>query len=515
MPRVPYTPYPTLTSQDVPGARADIPTSPAMFGAEIGAGEEHLGAGIKEVGESLANIQNMKDEVTVNGAVTQNFKDIDVKNGDFEKLPGDQQQAGLLQHIDNMRQMVQDGSAGMSPNQKLMYDRQTLWNLRAQISRAVGSANSSYHTFTRDNLKGAIENQGDHAIGNVQNDALFHLDLQGMSEKYAKLSAMDRAPPELVQYNLRKTMDGFARKMVAATAFGPKEDVATAQRALITLHDMNLMTETGFMDLQARIDDKRNDIEAKHWSRDTTNRIAPLIGGSTTGIVTDPNTAPTEPVTPIPPAQQQQPGPEIRSEISPAQDALNRGDYLAYATELHRPHAPKVQLASLPSPMRNLPTRASGDVGDAIDDASRQYGLNPDTMRAIASIESDNSPGSNRNRATQYKGLFQIGRDEWRRYGQGDIYNPRDNAMAAARMLADHQTWFRERYGRNPSDAELYMMHQQGRGFFSRGAMTNIAGNRYPGMRGPQDRRSFQQGWANELARRKMLLAAPEQMAGA
>jgi hypothetical protein len=82
--------------------------------------------------------------------------------------------------------------------------------------------------------------------------------------------------------------------------------------------------------------------------------------------------------------------------------------------------------------------------------------------------------------------------------------------MAAARMLADHKTWFQQQYGRAPTDTELYMMHQQGRGFFTRGAMTNIRGNPYPGMRGPQSHGSFQAGWGQELARRKMLLAGPE-----
>jgi hypothetical protein len=147
--------------------------------------------------------------------------------------------------------------------------------------------------------------------------------------------------------------------------------------------------------------------------------------------------------------------------------------------------------------------RRPSTVGDAIDTAAARHGLDPATLKGIASIESSWNPGSNRNKATQYKGLFQMGRDEWKQYGgQGDIYNATDNADAAARMLSDHSRWFQDSYGRSPNPGELYMMHQQGRGHFTRGALTNVAGNPYPGMRGPQTPESFRKGWSDELDRR-------------
>jgi hypothetical protein len=142
-------------------------------------------------------------------------------------------------------------------------------------------------------------------------------------------------------------------------------------------------------------------------------------------------------------------------------------------------------------------------VGDAIDAAAARHGLDPATLKGIASIESSWNPDSNRNKATQYKGLFQMGTDEWRQYGgKGDVYNAADNADAAARMLSDHSRWFQDNYGRSPNPGELYMMHQQGRGHFTQGALTNVAGNPYPGMQGPQTPESFRQGWAAELDRR-------------
>lgn len=151
--------------------------------------------------------------------------------------------------------------------------------------------------------------------------------------------------------------------------------------------------------------------------------------------------------------------------------------------------------------------RASPEVDAAIVAAAKANNLDPDMMRAVASIESSNNPDSNRNKSTKYKGLYQIGSrgegNEWERFGSGDIYDAKDNAMAAGRMFAHNRDAFAKKFGRAPTDTEMYMMHQQGLGFYTRGAMTNIAGNPYPGMSGPQTHDSFEEGWGREIARRK------------
>jgi hypothetical protein len=151
------------------------------------------------------------------------------------------------------------------------------------------------------------------------------------------------------------------------------------------------------------------------------------------------------------------------------------------------------------------------ETDQAIRDAAAAHHLDVNTMRGIASIESGMNPSSNANRATQYKGLYQIGSEEWRRFGDGgNVYSARENAMGAARMFDANRNQFREHFGRDPTDAELYMMHQQGLGFYTRGAMTNIGGNPYPGMRGAQTHESFEAGWGRELARRKAAFEAAE-----
>src|SRR5215831_597162 len=149
----------------------------------------------------------------------------------------------------------------------------------------------------------------------------------------------------------------------------------------------------------------------------------------------------------------------------------------------------------------------TADVNKAIGATAAKAGMDPATWAAIASIESSMNPSSNFNKPTQYKGLFQIGAHEFAAHGKGDTYNPMDNAIAAANLAKANNDWFRAQFGREPTPTETYMMHQQGPGFYSKGKMTNVEGNPYPGMSGPQTPESFAAGWANEIERRRKFFA--------
>jgi hypothetical protein len=157
----------------------------------------------------------------------------------------------------------------------------------------------------------------------------------------------------------------------------------------------------------------------------------------------------------------------------------------------------------------------SGDVDAAIRATAAAAGMDVPTWKAIASIESSLNPSSNSDRPTQYKGLFQIGSrgegSEWSRHGRGNIYDAMDNASAAASLAQENNSWFKNNYGRDPTAVETYMMHQQGRGFYANGTMTNVAGNRYPGMSGAQTPQSFEQGWGREIERRAKSFNKPDE----
>ena len=121
------------------------------------------------------------------------------------------------------------------------------------------------------------------------------------------------------------------------------------------------------------------------------------------------------------------------------------------------------------------------DVEAAINATAARAGMTPDQWRAMAQIESGLKPGSNYGAGTQYKGLFQVGsrgpQSEWARHGSGNIYNPMDNARAAAELAYENNQGFKNHFGRDPTPRETYLMHQQGLGFYTNGTMTNIAGN--------------------------------------
>src|ERR1700746_2162289 len=99
------------------------------------------------------------------------------------------------------------------------------------------------------------------------------------------------------------------------------------------------------------------------------------------------------------------------------------------------------------------------DPRDEIQEAASLYGLDLAMMMSIAKVESDFNP---RVRTGSYKGLFQLSSYEFNKYGDGSIWDARDNARAAAHMFLVQAEKFRWALGHYPDCAERYMVHQQG-----------------------------------------------------
>jgi hypothetical protein len=130
-----------------------------------------------------------------------------------------------------------------------------------------------------------------------------------------------------------------------------------------------------------------------------------------------------------------------------------------------------------PPPEQNLPVDAFGYVGgllearfyephatmddprEEIRQAASLYGIDLPMMLSIAKVESDFNP---RARTGSYKGLFQLGDYEFEKYGDGSIWDARDNARAAAHMFFVQAQRFKWALGHFPDYAERYMVHQQG-----------------------------------------------------
>jgi hypothetical protein len=143
-------------------------------------------------------------------------------------------------------------------------------------------------------------------------------------------------------------------------------------------------------------------------------------------------------------------------------------DYSAGATspELHSSYLGFDPYAELPpgkkpadivlESLRNIPV---GTPIEEIKRAADAFGLDSGFMEAVAKIESDFDP---KQRTGSYIGLFQLSRSEFRKYGSGDIASPRDNAIAAAYKLVTEAKLFELYTHREPTVADLYLIHQQG-----------------------------------------------------
>ncbi len=105
------------------------------------------------------------------------------------------------------------------------------------------------------------------------------------------------------------------------------------------------------------------------------------------------------------------------------------------------------------------PHSTTGNPRDEIRQAASLYGLDLVMMMSIAKVESNFNPHS---RTGSYKGLFQLSDYEFEKYGDGSIWDARDNARAAAHMFIVQAEKFKWALGHYPDHAERYIVHQQG-----------------------------------------------------
>ena len=102
-----------------------------------------------------------------------------------------------------------------------------------------------------------------------------------------------------------------------------------------------------------------------------------------------------------------------------------------------------------------------GSCREEVRRATDVYGLSYPVTMAFALIESSCQPTQ---KTGSYIGLFQLSQYEFNRYGRsgGDVYNMRDNAMAAAHKFVVEAINFEHAVGRYPTPFDRYCIHQQG-----------------------------------------------------
>jgi len=146
------------------------------------------------------------------------------------------------------------------------------------------------------------------------------------------------------------------------------------------------------------------------------------------------------------------PAPDYSYESTPVKRDLSFLRFYVYAEIPLAERPADLVLASL----KDIPI---GTPVEEIKRASHAFGMDFSFMKAVARIESDFDP---KERTGSYIGLFQLSRYEFQKYGSGDIFSARDNAVAAAYKFLAEATMFEWWAHRKPTISDLYLIHQQG-----------------------------------------------------
>jgi hypothetical protein len=154
----------------------------------------------------------------------------------------------------------------------------------------------------------------------------------------------------------------------------------------------------------------------------------------------------------------------FRDHSAGATPANLHASYLGFSSDAELPQDKKPAEIVLES-LKEIPV---GTPVEEIKRAADAFGLDAGFMEAVAEVESNFDP---KQRTGSYIGLFQLSRSEFRKYGSGDITNPRDNAIAAAYKMVTEATLFERYTHREPTVSDLYLIHQQG----WRGAAEHVA----------------------------------------
>jgi hypothetical protein len=136
----------------------------------------------------------------------------------------------------------------------------------------------------------------------------------------------------------------------------------------------------------------------------------------------------------------------------------------------------------------------SPDIIQIVTQAAQDNGVDPALLLRIANIESGGDPN---NRTGSYRGLFQLGSDEFKQYGSGDIYDPTANANAAAKKIAAESSQFEKTYGRPATATDIYLIHNQGAGGYA-AHLANPDAPAWQNMAGTAEGRRRGADWAKD-----------------
>jgi hypothetical protein len=145
-------------------------------------------------------------------------------------------------------------------------------------------------------------------------------------------------------------------------------------------------------------------------------------------------------------------GPDANAANSNIKQNLSYLAYYAYSELPPETKPADTVLNSLKSIPPGTPVEEIRRVADVL-------GLDFTFMKTVAKIESGFNP---KQRTGSYIGLFQLSKNEFEKYGSGDLRESRDNTVAAALKIMTEAILFEMFTHRKPSLNDLYLIHQQG-----------------------------------------------------
>ena len=116
-----------------------------------------------------------------------------------------------------------------------------------------------------------------------------------------------------------------------------------------------------------------------------------------------------------------------------------------------------------------MKTISKPDIQNMIIQEAKNAGVSSSSLLAMAHLESSFRPDAGA-KSSSAKGLFQFIDSTAKRYGlnSSNVFDPVTNTRAGIQLMKDNSAQFRKAFGREPTTADLYLMHQQGFGGLSK-----------------------------------------------
>jgi hypothetical protein len=424
----PYTGVPTVEPTSDPGVRSEqfrINVDPEQFGAGVGRAlsglGQTIGQGAKEFADNAIAKQELFNQVTSDNATNQYLEgENKILYGDpkdpndhgFMGLSGEgamRAAPGVYQQLTDLRKSIHDGL--QNQRQQLSFDSETRrW--QANSFRTIGGHYDQQFKVHTEAVNKATETNAMLKVATSAQDQ----------------ATVDAATADAINA-------GYKQLQLANGGVEPSDQQVWAMESTVRANA-------------------------------ATQQIAALAGdGTDQGLARAKQVLATARANGVPFT-----GPHIehiQASLDAAQARKDRADEKAnIAAETARIMGGKPPAGATPPKAVGPAAALSGDrktVADNIHQVALKENVDPELALTTAAIESDMGQNMGSEAKSQYGGnIFQLGHDEWASMGGGTRGDRATDIDHGVRLLAQRKQQLADSLGREPTNAEVYLAHQQG-----------------------------------------------------